>query len=177
MKTGPAGGTSDPGAPYAHRAGQGSSVEYMGCPFSVLAASDETDGRFGLIEMVAPRGLEPSRHLQYHDDEGYYVLAGNATCYVGEETYEAGRGTFVFGPRGLPHSYSFHTDVVRMLAIVAPEGIEQHSRAPRFAEPSEAPNLPPSAGEPYAAFFEEMAEDLASYGTALVGPPGLFERR
>jgi len=134
MTTGPGGQTSDLGAPYARQAGQGSSVWSMGCPFSVLAASDETDGRFGLIEMLAPRGLEPSRHLHYHDDEGFYVLAGNATFYVGEETYEAGRGTFVFGPRGLPHSYNLHTDGVRMLAIVALGGIEQHLRPP--ASPS-----------------------------------------
>ena len=171
------GGTSDPGAPYARRAGQGSSAWYMGCLFSVLAGSDETDGRFGLVEMVAPKGLEPSRHLHYHDDEGFYVLEGNVTFYVGEESYEAGPGTFVFGPRGVPHSYTFETDVVRMLAIVAPGGIEQHFRDPRFAGPAEAPTLPPSAGEPNAAFLEEMAKDLASYGTELVGPPGPPERR
>ncbi len=42
MTTGLGGGTSDPGAPYARRAGQGSSVWYMGCLFSVLAGSDDT---------------------------------------------------------------------------------------------------------------------------------------
>ena len=44
----------------------------------------------------------------------------------------------------------------------------------------------PEAGEagkpietdaPKAAFLEEMAKDLASYGTELVGPPGPPERR
>lgn len=120
MTTGPVGGTSDPGAPYARRASQGSSVWYMGCLFSVLAGSGDTEGRFGLIELVAPKGLEPSRHLHYREDEGFYVLEGNLTFYVGEEVYEAGPGTFVFGPRGVPHSYTIETDEVRMLAIVAP---------------------------------------------------------
>jgi hypothetical protein len=64
-----------------------------------------------------------------------------------------------------------------MLAIVAPGGIERHFRDPRFAEPAEAPTLPPSAGELNAAFLEEMAKDLASYGTELVGPPGPPLRR
>jgi quercetin dioxygenase-like cupin family protein len=151
---------------------------YMGCLFSVLAGSDDTGGRFGLMEMVAPKGLEPSRHLHYHDDEGFYVLEGSVTFYVGEDTYEVGHGTFVFLPQGVPHSCTFETDEVRMLAIVAPGGIEQHFRDPRFAEPAEAPPLPPAAtGPPDAAVLEEMAKDLARYSTEVVGPPGPPERQ
>ena len=145
----------------------------MGCLFSVLAGSDETDGRFGLIEMVAPKGLEPSRHLHHHDDEGFYVLEGEVTFYVGREVHEAGPGTFVFLPHGVPHSYTFETEVVRMLAIMAPGGIEQHFRDPRFAEPAKAPTLPPPPAEPPdAAFLGGLAEDLAGYDTEVVGPPG-----
>ena len=36
---------------------------YMDCLFSVLAGSEETDGHFGLMEMIVPKGREPSRHL------------------------------------------------------------------------------------------------------------------
>ena len=130
------------------------------------------------MEMTAPVGLEPSRHLHHHDDEGLYVLEGNITFYVGEETYAASPGTFVFLPRGVPHSYTFETNLIRMLAIIAPGGIEQHFRDPRFAEPAEAPTLPPSpAGPPDMAVLEEMARDLASYDTEVVGPPGPPERR
>ncbi len=65
-----------------------------------------------------------------------------------------------------------------MLAILAPGGIEQHCRDPRFAEPAGAPTLPPPPAEPPdAAFLEEMAEDLAGYDTEVVGPPGPPERR
>ncbi len=178
MTTGPGRGTSDPGASYARRASHGTSMWYMGCLVSVLAGSDDTAGRFGLMEMVAPKGLEPSRHLHHCDDEGFYVLEGNLTFYVGEETYEASPGTFVFLPHGVPHSYTFQTEVVRMLAIVVPGGIEQHFRDPRFAEPAAAPTLPPSpTGPPDIAVVEEMAKDLASYGTEVVGLPGPPERQ
>lgn len=74
MTSGPEKGASDELVPYARRAGRGASVWYMGCLFSVLAGSDDTDRRFGLVEMVAPKGLEPSRHVHHHDDEGFYVL-------------------------------------------------------------------------------------------------------
>jgi uncharacterized RmlC-like cupin family protein len=131
-----------------------------------------------LMEMVAPKGLEPSRHLHHRDDEGFYVLEGNLTFYVGDEVHEAGPGTFAFLPHGVPHSYTFETDVVRMLAIVAPGGIEQHFRDPRFAKPAEAPTLPPPSTEPPdMAVLEELAKDLASYDTEVVGPPGPPERQ
>lgn len=175
--------TSEPrkGAPegearYARRMSQESSVWYMDCLFSVLAGSEETGGRFGLMEMVAPKGREPSRHVHYTDDEGFYVLDGEVTFYVGEEICEASSGTFVFLPHGVPHSYTFKTDVVRMLSVVAPGGLERHFRDARFSEPAKTPTLPPPGGEPDAAFLEEMAKDLASYGTEVVGPPGPPER-
>ncbi len=71
MSVGPEKNASDGVVPYARRASREPSFWYMGCLFSVLAGSDDTDGRFGLMEMLAPRGREPSRHLHYHDDEGY----------------------------------------------------------------------------------------------------------
>jgi uncharacterized cupin superfamily protein len=60
------------------------------------------------MEMVAPTGREPSRHLHHTDDEGFYVLEGNVTFYVGEETYEASPGTFTSGssPASPRHSRS-----------------------------------------------------------------------
>jgi quercetin dioxygenase-like cupin family protein len=143
----------------------------MDCLFSVLAGSEETGGRFGLMEMVAPKGREPSRHVHYRDDEGFYVLEGGITFYVGEETYEAGPGAFVFLPRGIPHTYTFETDAVRALAIVAPGGIEGHFRDPRFSEPARTLTLNPTV-PPDKAVLEELAEDLASYYTEIVGPPG-----
>jgi quercetin dioxygenase-like cupin family protein len=172
MTTGPHGDTPEGRAPYARRMCQESSVLYMDCLFSILAGSEETDGRFGLMEMVAPKGREPSRHLHFTDDEGFYVLDGNATFYVGHETYKASPGTFVFLPHGVPHSYTFETDVVRMLAIVAPGGLEKHFRDARFSEPAKALTLPPAKGEPDMAVLEQMSKDLAGYGTEVVGPPG-----
>jgi quercetin dioxygenase-like cupin family protein len=172
MTTGSHGDAGEGGAQYARRMTRESSFLYMDCLFSVLARSDETDGRFGLMEMVAPRGREPSRHLHYTDDEGFYVLDGQVTFYVGEEIHRAGPGTFVFLPHGVPHSYTFETDAVRMLSIVAPGGLEAHFQDVRFSEPATDLALPQTLGEPDAAMLEEMGKDLAGYGTEVVGPPG-----
>jgi quercetin dioxygenase-like cupin family protein len=172
MTTGPREESPAEHAPYARRMSRESSVSYMDCLFSVLAGSEQTDGRFGLMEMVAPKGREPSRHLHYTDDEGFYVLEGELTFYVGEETYAAGPGTFVYLPHGVPHSYTFRTDSVRMLSIVAPGGLERHFRDPRFSAPAEGTLPPTPSGAPDPELLEAMAADLASYGTEVVGPPG-----
>ena len=172
MTTEPHGNAREGRAQYARRMDRESSVLYMDCLFSVLAGSDDNGGRFGLIEMVAPRGREPSRHLHHTDDEGFYVLEGEATFYVGEEVYRAGPGTFVFLPHGVPHSYTFEPEAVRMLSIIAPGGLEAHFQDTRFSEPARDLTLPTPAGEPERAVLEKMADDLASYGTEVVGPPG-----
>jgi len=85
--------------------------------------------------------------------------------YVGEESYEASPGTFVFLPHSIPHSYTFETEVVRMLAIVAPGGLEEHFRDGRFSEPAKALTPPLATGEPDPTMLEEMSRDLAGYGT------------
>ena len=172
MTTEPREGASGGEAQYARRMNEESSLLYMDCLFSVLAGSEETAGRFALMEMIVPKGREPIRHLHYTDDEGFYVLEGSVTFYVGGETYKADPGTFVFLPHGVPHSYTFETDVVRMLSIVAPGGLERHFRGGRFSEPANSMTLPPPAAEPDPDVLEALAKDLASYGTEVVGPPG-----
>jgi quercetin dioxygenase-like cupin family protein len=115
-------------AQYARRADQESSVWYLGCLFTVLADSEETGGLYGLIESLSPKGTEPPRHVHSREDETFYLLEGEITFYIGEETYKAAPGMFVSAPRGVPHSYTFETDVIRMLVLVAPGGFEEFFR-------------------------------------------------
>ena len=89
----------------ARRMSVGSSVWYMGNLFDVLAGAEETGGRFALIELLSRKGTEPPRHVHAREDEAFYVLEGAVTYYVGDGVYEAGPGTFVSMPRGVPHSF------------------------------------------------------------------------
>lgn len=156
-------------ASYARRESLDDSRWYVGGLFTVLASSEETGGRFGLLEILSPKGAEPPRHIHHNEDETFYVMEGEVTFYIGDDVYEATPGTFVYGPRGVPHSFVFETDVVRMHTIVAPGGAEEHFRDERYSEPAEALTLPPEAGPPDVA---ALAEDLARYGIEIVGPPG-----
>ena len=80
----------------------GSAVWYMGNLFDILADSGETGGRFALIETLSRKGTEPPRHIHWNEDEAWYVLEGEISFYVGDETHRATPGSFVFAPRGVP---------------------------------------------------------------------------
>ena len=45
---------------------------------------------------------------------------------------------FVSAPRGVPHSYTFETDVIRMLVLVAPDGFEEFFQSPQSSKPARA---------------------------------------
>ena len=155
---------------YARRAEVGSSVWYLGNLFTILASSEDTGGRFALIEILAPKGTEPPRHVHHREDETFYVLEGEITFYIGDEIYAATPGTFVFAPRGIPHSWVVETDVVRKLVTLTPGGAEEHFRDPRFGEPARTPTLPPPPeGPPDVA---ALVADMERYGVEVVGPPG-----
>jgi mannose-6-phosphate isomerase-like protein (cupin superfamily) len=58
----------------------------MGALFGILAGSRTPIGGFGLMEIAGCKGLEPPRRVHHRDDEGFYVLEGEITYYVGDET-------------------------------------------------------------------------------------------
>lgn len=59
---------------------------------------------FHLIE-VAPGDETTEHHRHFHEDECVFVLAGNATAFLGEETVSIGPGDFVgYRKGGLAHS-------------------------------------------------------------------------
>ena len=154
---------------YARRAAVESSIWYLGCLFTVLANSEQTGGQFGLIESLSPKGAEPPRHVHSREDETFYLLEGEITFYVGEETYEATPDTFVFAPRGVPHSYTFETDGICMLVLVAPGGFEEFFRPPQLSEPAQALELPPPPEGP--PDVPAIVAALEQHGVEVVGPP------
>lgn len=157
-------------AQYARRAGPETSFWYLGSLFTFLAESVDTDGRFAAMEITSPKGIEPPRHIHHREDEALYVLEGEITFYVGDEIYEATPGTLVRLPRGVPHSFTFETGVVRILDLITPGGVEEHFRNPQFSEPAREMTLPPPPEGPpdIAAIVAEMER----YGVEVVGPPG-----
>jgi len=106
--------------PYLVLPGEG----VAGFDASVKASRDSTGGNLSLIESHT-RGGAPW-HIHTREDEYFYVIEGTIVVHVGEETYEAPPGSFVFLPRGIPHAWDVSGDgVATLLMITVPAMLEE----------------------------------------------------
>jgi quercetin dioxygenase-like cupin family protein len=149
---------------------EGEARWWLGGLSTIKAAGKETGGRYTLVEVHEPQGVEVPVHVHHKEDEAFYVLEGQMTFYVGEETYKAAPGTFVFGPRDVPHAYTIDSGPARFLMFCSPAGFEGFIR--ETSEPAETLTLPlqPEA-PPDEAEMEQLAALAAQYGSEIVGPP------
>jgi mannose-6-phosphate isomerase-like protein (cupin superfamily) len=78
----------------------------------------------GIVEMAAGRELE--QHVHEGEDDSFYILEGELTFLLGDETVAAPPGTFVLVPPGVEHGFRNDGAVpVRMLNVHAPAGFDR----------------------------------------------------
>jgi len=143
------------------------SVWYSGWLLTFLATGEETRGQFALMEQIARKGNVPPRHIHHREDETFYVVEGEMTFFIGDETIKATPGTMVFAPRDVAHSFTIDSEQVRILVMVAPAGAEGFFR--ECSVPAPSMTLPPPTETPYSEIQKMMA--LApTYGFEFVPP-------
>ena len=100
----------------------------------LLLPGAATEGKLAVVEhSLAPRALGSPIHTHSREDEYSIVLEGTVGVQVGEQVFEAGPGSVVVKPRGVPHAFWNSTDQpVRLLEIISPAGFESY-----FAERGE----------------------------------------
>jgi quercetin dioxygenase-like cupin family protein len=143
------------------------SVWYSGWLLTFLATGEETGGQFALMEQVARKGNVPPRHIHHREDETFYIVEGEMTFSIGDQTIKATPGTMVFAPRDIPHSFTIDSDQVRILVLVAPAGAEDFFKA--CSVPAASMTLPPPAEVPYAE-IQKMKALAPTYGFEFVPP-------
>ena len=117
---------------YARGPGEGKMLSIpTGPSLEVKASADETGGRFGLIE--SHQTGDVPLHVHEEDDEAFYILQGEYEICCGEQIFDAGPGTFVYLPHGVPHAQTLKSETARKLILIAPGGFENW-----FLERSEA---------------------------------------
>jgi mannose-6-phosphate isomerase-like protein (cupin superfamily) len=105
--------------------GRGERIKVRGGWLSFLAVGEQTRGAYGLIETANEPSTGVPLHVHEREDETWFVLEGEYTFEVGGQTFRAGPGDYVFGPRYVPHSYANRTEAVaRALIMVTPAGFE-----------------------------------------------------
>jgi mannose-6-phosphate isomerase-like protein (cupin superfamily) len=108
----------------------------------VVVDPKRTNG-MGLGEArMPPHTAGPGRHIHTREDEGIYVITGLLTAEVGDKRFDVGPESFLWMPRGAPHTFAnLGDDEVWSIGLINPSGLEK--------------------------FFDEVAE----YVHSLSGPP------
>src|SRR5437764_4393519 len=129
-------------SPIALRQDEGEALWFLGVLATIKASSETTDGRVAVIEHLAPQGAGSPLHVHSREDEWFYVTEGELTFWVGGQVINASAGSFVYGPRGIPHTFTVSSQQARFLLVTEAAGFEVFMRAP--AEPAELLDILPA---------------------------------
>ena len=111
---------------------------FLGLPTLLRATGQTTNGAFGLVEQTMPPGFASPYHTHRLEDEAFYVLDGELAFVSDGNWTIAGPGTFVFGPRNIPHGFKVIGDApARMLLLCAPGAFAEF--VVEMSEPVPAP--------------------------------------
>jgi quercetin dioxygenase-like cupin family protein len=155
--------------PIAHQQGEGDARWFLGGLSIIKASGETTEGRVAVTENWAPRGHGSPLHVHHREDEWFYVLSGELTFWIDGETTIAQEGSFVYGPRDVPHTFAVSSEEARFLLVIEPAGFEQFLL--ELSEPAQAATLPPTTLQTPAP--ETMMAAAARYGIEILGPPGI----
>jgi len=132
----------------------------------VLADGRDTGGRFSLMEQLLPQGAGPGPHKHTWSDETFYMLDGQITLLVGEETRAASKGDFVMVPRDTRHAFRVDSPTARFLNGYTPASLE--ALITELATPATARTLPPPGVAPQPRM---TPDSLRRYGMDILAEP------
>ncbi len=149
--------------PVAVPPGEGLSVENpLGGVLTFKATHATSGGALTAIETINVPGEGPPLHVHREQDELIYTLEGMFRVKLADELIDAPPGTFVYIPRGTPHTWQNVGDTVaRFFATVMPAAIGFEQLFLRYAE------LPPHERGPEA--FARLGRETQAL--EVLGPP------
>jgi len=157
---------------YALARDEGEAFWLLGMLETVKIGRADTDGRFGLLEILVKPGDGSPWHVHPDEDEWFYVLDGQLTIYVGDTRLDLGAGGFAFGPKGVPHTFIGAGDrPARALIGFAPMQFEGFLR--EVGQPAPERILPPAPpAEAPPPDIAKLAPIAKRGGFIILGPPG-----
>ena len=165
--------------------------------YTILASSIETDFNFNAFDFFVPFEGGPPPHLHSLEHEAFFVEEGEVSFTLGNEAGAfdvpegeqpeeyilegVPEGTFVFGPRLLPHGFTNPDSSValsgsnpgaRIFSITAPGGLDLSFESGVPVTDRQQPILPPPSGaDPlFVEIVQRTGGGFASYGYEV--PPG-----
>jgi quercetin dioxygenase-like cupin family protein len=105
-------------------------LDWMGELAIIHTTGKETNGQYCMVELYATKEGSPPWHTHAREDEGFYIIEGVLTLYVGEVIHKMKAGDFVLAQKGIPHKYTVDSKgYARLMMICSPAGFEELVRA------------------------------------------------
>jgi len=107
------------------KSGTGKAFWGPGDKITFLITGEQTGGAYFVSEVVVPPGGGPPPHIHHREDETFQILEGEYEWTVGGGTFIAQKGTTIFAPRGVPHTYRYLGKTPgRLMCVITPSGFE-----------------------------------------------------
>jgi quercetin dioxygenase-like cupin family protein len=149
-------------------AGEGPTCSAVGDIYRILATGAQTGGAYALCEARVLPGGGPPPHIHHREDEAFFVLEGEVAFTLGDKKVVGRPGSFIQGPRGIPHAFKNESLApARMLIHVTPPGFETFLA--EIAQPVPSFDSPPTPVTP--ADIEKLLAVAPKYGIEILPPP------
>ena len=148
-------------------AGTAPAVYGPGDVYNMLVTGDESSGRIFQFEAIVPAGGGPPPHVHSREDETFYVVSGTLEILMGQNTYQAKAGDFVYVPRGTVHRFTnIGGGTAVQLATFVSAGMDKYFEEvfPKVTDRNVPP--PPITQE----FLEKMSKAAPKYGMKMPVP-------
>ena len=127
-------------------------------PNDIKVSSKDTNGKLTIFEYTGNVKGGPPLHIHHKQDEIFFIVEGEYTFKVGDETYKLSTGDTIFLPRKVPHTFVQTSEKGKMYFMFQPSGkMEEYFR-----------KLSTFQGQPTP---KEGAKLFSHHDMKVVGPP------
>jgi mannose-6-phosphate isomerase-like protein (cupin superfamily) len=155
-----------PMKPYALGREEGEAIWMFDSLDTIKADAEQTGGGFTVVEFLDFEGSSVPLHVNGRWDTGFYILDGEYTFVIADDTVAVSPGAWVYVPRRTPHAWRCDSAGGRLLNVTVPGGFEGFYRQAGESVPDRSQL--PARREPDV---QALSSTAAQYGIEIVGPP------
>ena len=139
----------------------GKAVNILGIPMFIRLKGSDTLGIISAVESHDVPGGGPPPHIHHREDETFQILEGEYEFTVGGKSFIAKKGTTIFAPRGIPHTYRYLGQTPgRLMCIITPAGFDGFFEEIGAMSPQQQQDIP------------RVLEIAAKFGMEILPPTG-----
>ena len=121
----------------------GKKVNILGIPMVIRIRGRDTGGVVSAVESHDVPGGGPPPHVHSREDETFQIIDGEYEFTVDGKTYTAKKGTTIFAPRGIPHTYRYLGQAPgRLMCVITPAGFDRFFEAIGALTPEQQQDIP-----------------------------------